>query len=139
MLTGGGNRPASNHLAKVRIRQRKPPSVFGEEPWRFGIFWEVSQALEAQITLLIDLLDTLDGDPDLEPDSDLEDGADSEPSLGLERRLYAGISAPRGAEILYQRRRSGSGGRALWPRTRREDAEPDVDVACPYEVVRFQS
>lgn len=53
--------------------------------------------VEAQIDVLIDLLDTLDPDPDLEPDlagystgmdsregddPDLEDGADSEPSLG---------------------------------------------------------
>lgn len=49
--------------------------------------------VEERITALIDLLDRLDGDPDLEPDlgsgddregedPDLEDGADSEPSLG---------------------------------------------------------
>jgi hypothetical protein len=52
------------------------------------------KVVEAQISLLIDLLDTLDADPDLEPnladastdregdDCDLEDGADTEPSLG---------------------------------------------------------
>ena len=51
------------------------------------------RVVEERITALIDLLDCLDGDPDLEPDlgsgddregedPDLEDGADSEPSLG---------------------------------------------------------
>lgn len=49
--------------------------------------------IEQHVDALIDLLDTLDADPDLEPDlgsgddregddPDLEDGADSEPALG---------------------------------------------------------
>jgi hypothetical protein len=41
------------------------------------------QVVVAQIELLIDLLNALDGDPDLEPDPDDETGGDDEPSLGF--------------------------------------------------------
>ena len=40
------------------------------------------EQVESQIAALIDLLDTLDPDPDLESDCDDEDGGDAEPSLG---------------------------------------------------------
>jgi hypothetical protein len=86
------------------------------------------EQVEAKIALLIDLLDTLDGDPDLEPDSDIEDGADDEPSLGWTAGFRPEFERQEGRGFYM----NADGGRELEDehcgREPGEDAEPDVDA-----------
>jgi hypothetical protein len=85
------------------------------------------QDVEAQITLLIDLLDTLDTDPDLEPDQDLEDGADDEPSLGWTAGFPPEFQRQEGRAFYM----NANGGQDLEDEhdgcEPEDDSEPDVD------------
>lgn len=84
--------------------------------------------VEAQIALLIDLLDQFDGDTDIEPDSDLEDGADNEPSLGFSTGGFAPEFQRQEGQRFYI---NADGGQDMEDehdgREPGEDAEPDVD------------
>jgi hypothetical protein len=85
------------------------------------------QAVEAQIDLLINLLDTLDGDADLELDTDLEHAGDDEPSLGWTAGFMPEFQRQEGRGFYM----NANGGRDLEDEhdgaESGEDAEPDVD------------
>jgi hypothetical protein len=86
------------------------------------------QVLEAQISLLIDLLDQIDGDSDIEPDPDLEDGSDDEPSLGWSAGFMPELQRQEGRGFYM----NADGGHDLEDehdgREPSEDPEPDVDA-----------
>lgn len=76
---------------------------------------------------MIDLLDQIDGDPDLEPDL-VEDGADDEPSLGWSAGFSPEFQSQEGRGFHM----SADGGQDLEDEhdgaEPGEDAEPDVDA-----------
>jgi hypothetical protein len=85
------------------------------------------QDVEAQINALIDLLDTLDADPDLEPDPDLEDEHDDEPSLGWTSGFMPESQRQEGRGFYMNENRGQDLEDEHDGREPGEDAEPDID------------
>jgi hypothetical protein len=86
------------------------------------------QQVVAAIDSLIDLLDKIDDDTDLEPDPDLEDGADEEPSLGWSIGFTPEFQRQAGRGFYM----NADGGQDLEDehdgREPEDDSEPDVDA-----------
>lgn len=88
--------------------------------------------IEQQIAALIDLLDTLDGDTDLEETDDLEDTADSEPSLGFSTGGHFPEFQRQEGRALHMNANGGDDCEDEHDGAEpSEDAEPDVDDEYP--------
>jgi hypothetical protein len=84
--------------------------------------------IEQHIDSLIDLLDQIDGDSDIEPDPDLEDGSDDEPSLGWSAGFMPELQRQEGRGFYMNENRGQDLEDEHDGREPSEDPEPDVDA-----------